>query len=624
MHRIFFMKKILSAAVLPSFGKRVFSFLALTLGLLAASALPAQAASDFNLATGAGSCLAANQCQWSDPVLTVRDGADMTVSGAVTNGRRIEVAAGARATLTLNGVSISMPNGNSNSPLRLNAGANLTLTLAGGKSSLTARSGGTAAGLQAPAGTTLVIQGAGELNATSGGHGAGIGGNDGQAGGVITINGGAVNAAIDDTVVVVNATSGGGAGIGGGANGAGGAITINGGTVKADATGSTCTNCGAGIGGGGGGGTGGYITIHGGNVQARGGNYGAGIGGSIGSSLNGPGGVIVINGGTVKAWGGRSAAGIGGGIYGTGGSISVSGNAAVTAVGGAGYTTILDYGGGAGIGSGGTYDYVPVSAGTIGYDSSRGASISATGGAGSGVTSAGANVGTGGYEGGPRSVTPGPVTYRTVTLTAVPPAGGTVAALPTGIDVKKIPNGANLFFTVTPAAHYKLISVTAGGQNLGAVRSGTVVGIMADTEIKATFAKMAVIGLAIKTQPKLDYTDGDALDLSALVVTLTYEDSSTEDVAFANFAANDITTDMANGKVLSRDTDNGKTIKVMWSNLSANTNPLTVAVKQTVPPPGPPVSDVPFSAEVPTLNEAGLALLALMMLAGAALRRRRG
>jgi len=215
-------------------------------------------------------------------------------------------------------------------------------------------------------------------------------------------------------------------------------------------------------------------------------------------------------------------------------------------------------------------------------------------------------------------VTPGLVTYHTVTLTAVPPAGGTVAALPAGIDLSKIPHGANLFFTVTPAAHYKLVSVTVGGQNLGLVRSGTVVGITADTEIKATFVKMAAIGLAIKTQPKLSYSDGDALDLSALVVTLTYEDGSTEDVAFADFAANEITTDMANGKVLSRDTDNGKTITVTWSGLSASTDPLAVTAIVT----GPPVTDVPFNAAIPTLNEVGLALLALM-LAGAALRRRR-
>jgi len=608
------MQKIFSGATLLSFWVRGFAFLALALGLLVASALPAQAASDFNLASGTGSCatVVPAECTWNGTVLTVLDGADITVTGMVDNGRRIEIAPGAKSALTLSGASITLPKGNNSSPLQLNAGAILTLTLAGGTvNTLAARSGGTAAGLQAPAGTTLVIQGSGELDANSGGHGAGIGGSEGQAGGVITINDG-----------TVNAISGGGAGIGGGANGAGGAITINGGTVKADATGSTCTSCGAGIGGGGGGGAGGYITIHGGDVQARGSTYAAGIGGSVGSA----GGVIVIDGGTVHAWGGGGGgAGIGGGILGSGGSISICGTAVVTAVGGTGFAPAsvygaFSYGGGAGIGSGGTYDDLPINAGTLAFDLGH-ASVSATGGTGYGGVSVGASVGTGGYMGGPRSVTPGPVTYHTVTLTAVPPAGGTVAALPAGIDLSKIPHGANLFFTVTPAAHYKIVSVTVGGQNLGVVRSGTVVGITADTEIKATFVKMAAIGLAIKTQPKLDYTDGDALDLAALVVTLTYEDGSTEDVAFANFAANEITTDMSNGTVLSRDTDNGKTIKVTWSGLSASTDPLTVTVKVTRPPG---VGAPPFTTPIPTLNEAGLALLALMMLAGAALRRRRG
>ena len=100
---------------------------------------------------------------------------------------------------------------------------------------------------------------------------AGIGGNDNQSGGTITINGGTVNATGGS-----DGMASGGAGIGGGGGGAGGELTINGGTV--DATG---VDRAAGIGGGVNG-AGGNITINGGAVNATSGGNGAGIGGGEG------------------------------------------------------------------------------------------------------------------------------------------------------------------------------------------------------------------------------------------------------------------------------------------------------------------------------------------------------
>ena len=111
---------------------------------------------------------------------------------------------------------------------------------------------------------------------------AGIGGNNREEGGIVTVNGGVLT------------ISGGqyGAGIGGGGSaGGGGNITINGGTVKA-----TGNEHGAGIGGGGHG-DGGTIAIDGGEVTAIGGKYGAGIGGGYTAA----GGTITIDGGTVTA-----------------------------------------------------------------------------------------------------------------------------------------------------------------------------------------------------------------------------------------------------------------------------------------------------------------------------------
>ena len=61
----------------------------------------------------------------------------------------------------------------------------------------------------------------------------------------------------------------------------------------------------------------------------------------------------------------------------------------------------------------------------------------------------------------------------------------------------------------------------------------------------------AVTAITVKTQPtKLSYFAGDALDLTGLVVTLTYNDSSTEDVALANFSSKGITAVPANGTTL--------------------------------------------------------------------------
>ena len=159
---------------------------------------------------------------------------------------------------------------------------------------------------------TIYAQSAGDnmgvLTATGDNLQAGIGGNNGQSGGAITINGGTVNATGGNSS----------AGIGGGFDGAGGNITINGGAVTANGGSS-----GAGIGGGDDGGAGGNITINGGTVIATGGSGsfgGAGIGGGAGYYSGGAGGNITINGGTVTATGNGNGAGIGGGASYRGGS----------------------------------------------------------------------------------------------------------------------------------------------------------------------------------------------------------------------------------------------------------------------------------------------------------------
>ena len=113
-----------------------------------------------------------------------------------------------------------------------------------------------------------------------------------------------------------------GAGIGGGQYSSGSAITINGGTVTANGG-----IFGAGIGGGDNG-SGYNITINAGKVTANGGNGGAGIGG--GAYVSGSN--ITINGGMIDAKGGEyGGAGIGGGDKGSGSNIMVGTSLAIYA-----------------------------------------------------------------------------------------------------------------------------------------------------------------------------------------------------------------------------------------------------------------------------------------------------
>jgi uncharacterized repeat protein (TIGR02543 family) len=86
-----------------------------------------------------------------------------------------------------------------------------------------------------------------------------------------------------------------------------------------------------------------------------------------------------------------------------------------------------------------------------------------------------------------------------------------------------------------------------------------------------------ITGISIKTQPNLVYTHGQTLNLSALVVTLTYGgDAHTEDVAFAAFAGKNISESPVHGTALVRMTHNGTTVTVRIGDYTADTNPLTV------------------------------------------------
>ena len=66
------------------------------------------------------------------------------------------------------------------------------------------------------------------------------------------------------------------------------------------------------------------------------------------------------------------------------------------------------------------------------------------------------------------------------------------------------------------------------------------------------FVKATVSGIEIKTAPtKTTYIEGEPLELTGLVITLTRTDESTEDIAFADFSTKGISTNPEDGAVLS-------------------------------------------------------------------------
>ena len=109
------------------------------------------------------------------------------------------------------------------------------------------------------------------------------------------------------------------------------------------------------------------------------------------------------------------------------------------------------------------------------------------------------------------------------------------------------------------------------------------------TEIE--FDPEHVESMVVKKQPKLIYTEGEKLDLSELVVTLTDNQGLTKDVAFKDFKENNITANPENETELKL-ADSGKKVTLTKGNLTAQTNALTVKTKVT-PSPLPTPTDPP-------------------------------
>ena len=252
-----------------------------------------------------------------------------------TLGRNVKISIADGATVTLKDVNI---NGSgtwkSGNYAGITCAGNATITLDEGTNTVKGFAD-KYPGIFVSSGKTLVINGTGELNASSNGSydtgtgGAGIGGGDNMNCGNIEIQSGTVTATGNEC----------GAGIGGGQNANCGTITISGGTVTA--TGGYRA---AGIGGGrrGNSGTkGGYdsascgnITISGGTITATGGEDAAGIGGGRGYNtyFKSSCGTITITSGvtSVTATKGSGANSIGAGAVGICGAVTIEAGANVT------------------------------------------------------------------------------------------------------------------------------------------------------------------------------------------------------------------------------------------------------------------------------------------------------
>ncbi|MBE6637542.1 MAG: hypothetical protein E7618_07060 [Ruminococcaceae bacterium] len=84
-----------------------------------------------------------------------------------------------------------------------------------------------------------------------------------------------------------------------------------------------------------------------------------------------------------------------------------------------------------------------------------------------------------------------------------------------------------------------------------------------------------LVKLAITTQPLLSYKEEQTLDLSSMIVTLTFEGNLTKEVSYAAFADNFLSASRDHGAVLAL-SDDGKTITVTYGSQTATTEALVV------------------------------------------------
>ncbi|MDK7191676.1 bacterial Ig-like domain-containing protein [Bifidobacterium sp. UMB1197] len=133
----------------------------------------------------------------------------------------------------------------------------------------------------------------------------------------------------------------------------------------------------------------------------------------------------------------------------------------------------------------------------------------------------------------------------------------------------------------TPENGAKL-ELTDGGKPVKLTRGN----LTADTSALKV-AKLNPTSMTVTSQPsKLNYTEGEKLDLTGLVVTLTDDNGKTKEVKPADFTANNIKATPENGTELKVADHNGKPVTLTRGNLTATTGALQVKARVFDPSAG--------------------------------------
>ena len=144
-------------------------------------------------------------------------------------------------------------------------------------------------------------------------------------------------------------------------------------------------------------------------------------------------------------------------------------------------------------------------------------------------------------------------------------------------NTKEVPYSDFANNKITPKFETGDLDKALTKENNGKKLSLTLAGNNTPAELKISvveFNSSTVKSISVKTQPKLDYSSGDKLDLSGLVVVLKDENEATKEVPFNEFANNKLTTSPENGTLI--ENQKGK-IKITFNGkISTETEPLKV------------------------------------------------
>lgn len=86
--------------------------------------------------------------------------------------------------------------------------------------------------------------------------------------------------------------------------------------------------------------------------------------------------------------------------------------------------------------------------------------------------------------------------------------------------------------------------------------------------------------IAITTQPKLSYKEGDLLDLSSIVITASYSNGSSNTLSYNDSG---VSSSLAHGTALNAGIHNGNVITISYGGKTADTEALTVSADTNVP-----------------------------------------